>query len=88
MSEQLEQELAEAERRRLVAEQLRNEAPSLQEKLKFMSEELEATKEVLAKAEQLVDDLVLRSKEVHEQETQLYRKLYEILPKVVAEVKT
>ena len=87
MSEELENQLAEAERRRKVAEQMRNETPSLQEKLKAITEELEAQKQINEKAEAIVDILVLRSHEITEAEIHHYNKLREILPRVIAEVK-
>lgn len=87
MSEEVERQLAEQERRRQIAEQLRNEAPSLAEKLHLVSEQLEASEEIHKKAEEIIDFLVIRSKEHLEADRQLYKKLFEIMPKVVAEVK-
>lgn len=87
MTEALEKQLIEAEKRRVIAEQLRNEAPTLQEKLHVLSEQLSATEEVLLKIERLIDGLVQRSRDIHEEETVLYRKLREVVPKVVAETK-
>jgi len=84
---ELEQELAEAEKRMKIAEQLAKDAPTLSEKLRLVTEQLEATAAFQKKAEVILTDLVRRSQEITEHEIELYKQLKKIMPQVVAELK-
>jgi hypothetical protein len=77
--------LAEAEKRMRIAEQLAKDAPTLSEKLRLVTEQLEATATFQKKTEVILDDLVRRSQAISEHEIMLYRKLQKIMPQVVAE---
>jgi len=83
---ELEGELVEAEKRMKIAEQLAKDAPSIAEKLRLVTEQLEAAKDVQTKSEAIIDYLVRRSREISEHEIELYKKLQKIMPQVVAEV--
>ena len=86
-TERLEKDLAEAEKRMKIAEQLAKDAPSLSEKLRLVTEQLEATAAFQKKAEAILTDLVRRSQEITEHEIELYKQLKKIMPQVVAEVR-
>jgi len=86
-SEKLRRELLEAEARRKTVESMREQASSLEEKLRLTDEALEATKTILKKAEGIIDVLLLKSQDIRKEEMALYRRIFEISPKVIAELK-
>jgi len=86
--ERLEKELADSERERLIREQMKIEAPTLADKLKAVSEELEAMKAVQKKTEQLIDIMSQQVMGISEEQAESYRKLMQIVPKVAEVART
>jgi len=87
-NEELESQLAEQEKRRAIAEQLKNEVPTLAEKLRVMGEELEATKTILELTSKFLDALEPDVLKVNALRVELYRKLSKIAPEVAEASRT
>lgn len=86
-TENLEAELAESERKRRIAEQQREEAPSLMEKLKATNELLNAQTEINEKMEAWLDRFLERYREEVNKQIGFRKKLLELMPSIVAEIK-
>mgnify|MGYP001616509633 FL=1 len=67
--------------------QIDTQVIQLTEKLRIAIETFDAIKLQLDKLDILADDLLKRSREVNVAEAMLYRKLADVLPKVVADMK-
>jgi cell division septum initiation protein DivIVA len=84
-TEELEKQLHEAEERRRKSSESTIEA--LQTNIECLEEQLKESNMVIERANSLVERLVERSREHRQKDSELYNRLFEILPSVAAKVK-